>query len=54
MNNSTAYIAIDLHKTQSVIGHMDEHGAYISHNTIATSTTQLISHVVAIESIYKY
>lgn len=50
---STAYIAIDLHKTNSVIGHMDHNGTYITHRNISTSASQLISQVVAVESDYK-
>lgn len=48
--NETAYIAIDLHSKNSVLGHMDQTGKYLNQYAIKTSPSQLISKVVAIDA----
>jgi len=51
--SSIAYIAIDLHKNNSVIGHMDQNGKYLGHYWVSTSTSKLVSQVVNIDADYK-
>lgn len=53
MNTKTAYIAIDLHHKNSVIGHMNQAGKYIGPRQVPTEPTPLIKQVVSISAEHK-